>query len=121
MGNKLNQYSIMEEQIKFPVFELDNNKIKVVVSLGVYSKEALTVALYAYTSTYYIHQSLADDKTIEVFFESKDKTLITVDIVKQFCNALIDQQFRYNTNLQFGHIRDLIVEEAFKPVNTQND
>ena len=36
---------------------------------------------------------------------------------EQFCNELIDQQVRYNTNLQFGHIRDLIVEEAFKPVN----
>ena len=52
-----------------------------------------------------------------VVFESKDGNAVSAEIVKQFCNELIDQQVRYNTNLQFGHIRDLIVEEAFKPVN----
>ena len=38
---------------------------------------------------------------------------------KQFCNELIDQQIRYNTNAQFGHIRDMIVQEAFKPVTSK--
>ena len=52
-------------------------------------------------------------------FESKEENIVDDKIVKQFCNELIDQQLRYNTNVQFGHIRDLIVEEAFKPVNTK--
>ena len=54
---------------------------------------------------------------MEVVFESKDNQIVTEKVVKQFCNDLIDQQVRYNTEKQFGHIRDLIVEEAFKPVN----
>ena len=54
-----------------------------------------------------------------VIFESKDDNVITIDIPKQFCNELIDQQLRYNVNAQFGHIRDMIVEEAFKPVNSK--
>lgn len=49
-------------------------------------------------------------------FESKDNSKVTEVIPKQFCNELIDQQIRYNTNVQFGHIRDMIVQEAFKPV-----
>jgi His-Xaa-Ser system protein HxsD len=54
---------------------------------------------------------------MDVIFESKASQLVTEEVVKQFCNDLIDQQVRYNTEKQFGHIRDLIVEEAFKPVN----
>ena len=48
--------------------------------------------------------------------ESKDDGL-DENIVKQFCNDLIDQQLREITTEKYGHIRDLIVEEAFKPVS----
>lgn len=53
---------------------------------------------------------------VNVCFESKDNSKVTEDVPKRFCNELIDQQIRYNTNAQFGHIRDMIVQEAFKPV-----
>ena len=52
---------------------------------------------------------------VSVTFESKEDKL-DESIVKQFCNDLIDQQLREITTEKFGHIRDLIVEEAFKPV-----
>lgn len=51
-----------------------------------------------------------------MIFESKDGGL-EENIVKQFCNDLIDQQLREFTTEKYGHIRDLIVEEAFKPVS----
>lgn len=53
---------------------------------------------------------------MNVIFESKDNSKVAEDVPKQFCNELIDQQIRYNTNAQFGHIRNMIVQEAFKPV-----
>ena len=81
-----------------------------------YAKEAITATLYKYTEKFYIHQQTKDG-LIEIAFENKDGNIVTADTVKQFCNDLIDQQVRYNTEKQFGHIRDLIVEEAFKPVN----
>lgn len=56
---------------------------------------------------------------VNVVFESKEGKIVTEDIPKQFCNELIDQQLRHNVNVQFGHIRDMIVEEAFKPVTTK--
>lgn len=55
-------------------------------------------------------------KKVCVTFESKDDGL-DENIVKQFCNDLIDQQLREITTEKYGHIRDLIVEEAFKPVS----
>ena len=102
--------------LKFPVNEIDNDKFQVIVDMSLYTKESLVATCYKFTDRFYVHQQ-AMDNNVEVIFESKDGNAVTYTIVKQFCNELIDQQVRYNTNLQFGHIRDLIVEEAFKPVS----
>ena len=102
--------------IKFPVANLENSSFQVNVDLSLYAKEAVVSAIYKYTNKFYIHQQTTED-LIVVIFESKDNQVVTEEVVKQFCNDLIDQQVRYNTEKQFGHIRDLIVEEAFKPVN----
>ena len=101
--------------IHFPLTEIDGRKFQIVVDKSLYAKESIVAACYKFTNRFYIHQQSFEDSVI-VVFESKDDNIVSDDIVKQFCNELIDQQVRYNTNLQFGHIRDLIVEEAFKPV-----
>ena len=104
--------------INFPICELENNKFQVCIDLNLYTKEAITATLYKFSHLFYIHQSMdSNQNSVVVVFESKDDNIVDDKIVKQFCNELIDQQLRYNTNVQFGHIRDLIVEEAFKPVN----
>ena len=103
--------------IAFPIFQITNSSFQVNVDMSLYAKEAVTSAIYKYTNKFYIHQQTKENNLIEVIFESKDSQTITEEVVKQFCNDLIDQQVRYNTEKQFGHIRNLIVEEAFKPVN----
>ena len=102
--------------LKFPITELEKDKFQVVVDMALYAKEALVAACYKFTEGLFVHQQKDGDKIV-VTFESKDGNDVTEQTVKRFCNELIDQQVRYNTNQQFGHIRDLIVEEAFKPVN----
>lgn len=106
-------------KIQFPVVELDNNKFQVFVDLDLYSKDVLTATIYKFSHLFYIHQQTdkSNSNLVLVIFESKDGNTITVDIPKKFCNELIDQQLRHNVNAQFGHIRDMIVEEAFKPVS----
>lgn len=104
--------------MEIPIVKVSDNKFKVAVDATIYAKEAIVAACYKFTGNYYVfQQQSAENNCIDVVFESKDDTLLTDVIVKVFCNELIDQQVRFNTNLQFGHIRDLIVEEAFKPVN----
>ena len=103
-------------ELKFPMTKLENERFQVVVDMSLYAKESVTSACYKYTDRFYIHQQ-TDGGNVVVVFESKDGNAVSDSIVKQFCNELIDQQVRYNTNHLFGHIRDLIVEEAFKPVN----
>lgn len=104
------------ENLKFPITKLENNKFQVIVDLELYTKESLVTACYKFTDRFYVHQQ-TNGEEVNVVFESKESNIVSEETVKQFCNELIDQQVRYNTNLQFGHIRDLIVEEAFKPVN----
>ena len=102
--------------LSFPITKLENNKFQVVVDMALYAKEALVAACYKFTGQFFVHQQ-TEGNAVKVVFESKDGNLVSAEVVKQFCNELIDQQVRYNTNQQFGHIRDLIVEEAFKPVS----
>lgn len=106
------------KDFKIPVSEVGNGGFQVSVDLNIYSVDAVTATSYKYTDKFYVHQQMADDKTMNVVFEAKDSNApVSTEIVKQFCNDFIDQQVRVLVNRDFGHIRDLIVEEAFKPVN----
>ena len=103
-------------EIEFPIIKIEGNCFLLKIDMDLYAKEAVVAACYKFTDRFYVHQQ-TDGENIVVVFESKDGNAIMEEDVKQFCNKLIDQQVRYNTNLQFGHIRDLIVEEAFRPIN----
>lgn len=105
-------------EIKIPIVELAANKLQVVVDTSLYVKEVIVAAIYKFSSRFYIYQQMdgRDRTLVKVIFESKDNSTVTEDLPKQFCNELIEQQIRYNTNAQFGHIRDMIVQEAFKPI-----
>jgi His-Xaa-Ser system protein HxsD len=103
-------------ELFFPVTILENERFQVVVDMALYAKESLVAACYKFTDRFYVHQHTDGDKVV-VVFESKESNSISEETVKHFCNELIDQQVRYNTNQQFGYIRNLIVEEAFKPVS----
>ncbi|NDO59434.1 MULTISPECIES: His-Xaa-Ser system protein HxsD [Bacteroides] len=105
-------------EIKIPIVKLTADKFQVSVDTSLYAKEVITAAIYKFSHLFYIHQQtdVCNQIIVNVCFESKDNSKVTEDIPKLFCNELIDQQIRYNTNAQFGHIRDMIVQEAFKPV-----
>lgn len=119
MENNKNLTEKMEESIS--VIDVKSNGFKVIVDLNLYDKDAIVKSMYKFSHLYYIHQQTDNNKSnlVNIVFESKDDNAVDENVLKQFCNELIDQQVRFNTNLQFGHIRDLIVEEAFKPVNVK--
>lgn len=103
--------------IKIPITKTDKGGFQVTIDLNLYSEKAITATIYKYTDKFFVYQSTMpnEDKQVSVIFESKDCKL-DESIVKQFCNDLIDQQLREITTEKYGYIRDLIVEEAFKPV-----
>lgn len=107
------------ENINIPI-RLKDNKLMLTVSTKLYSPEAIAASLYNFSADFFVFQNPSESQSdsVDVFFESKDETNTINDaVVKRFCNDLADQQIRFLTEKEFGHIRDLIVEEAFKPVN----
>lgn len=103
--------------IKVPITKTDKGGFQITIDLNSYSEKAITATIYRYTDKFFVYQNTmpSDDKQVCVIFESKEGVL-DENIVKQFCNDLIDQQLREITTEKYGHIRDLIVEKAFKPV-----
>lgn len=104
--------------IKVPITKTDKDGFQVTIDLNLYSEKAITATIYRYTDKFFVYQNTVpgNTKQVCVIFESKDGVL-DENVVKQFCNDLVDQQLREITMEKYGHIRDLIVEEAFKPVS----
>ena len=116
-GEQLQIRAFMKD-FKIPVTEVGKGGFQVSVDQNIYSVDAVTATSYKYTDKFYVHQQTVGEKTINVVLEAKESNAsVSSETAKQFCNDLIDQQVRFITNEKFGHIRDLIVEEAFKPVN----
>lgn len=87
------------------------------LSLKLYAQEAIVATIYKYSGEYIIFQELAEDDVILTFKLKGGSKVIPTDFLDCFQTDLIDQQVRHNVSKEFGHIRDLIVEEAFKPIN----
>lgn len=98
---------------------MEHNRFEYDIDLRVYSIEAANAASYKFTDRCYIekHTDNGDKNILHVTFVPITPTTEEDNILMLFCNELIDQQLRVDINRRFGHIRDLIVEEAFKPVS----
>ncbi len=106
-------------KVEFPIAEIDGNRFQLRVDLNCYDREAVAATAYRFTDRYFIHQQTDPDSpsVLLVVFESRSSSAVDEADVKNFCNELIDQQVRVDVNEKFGKIRDMIVEEAFKPVS----
>ena len=103
-------------QMTYPITIIDENKASVSLAKSMYSAEAIQASAYKFSGEFFIHLSEQGDNYITLF-EKKNGTHIDELTIKRICNDFIDQQIRIQTECQFGHIRDLIVEEAFRPVS----
>lgn len=103
-------------QLTYPITSIEGNKASVTLAKSLYSAEAIHASAYKFSGEYFLHLSEQGDNFI-IIFESKNNKAIDELMIKNICNDFIDQQIRIETERQFGHIRDLIVEEAFKPVS----
>lgn len=96
-----------------------SENLTVIVNLDIYKQEVITSAVYKFTGKHFVSQNKVETG-IQVTFVAKPEQITDyVLLSKEFENELIDQQIRYDTERKFGHIRDMIVEEAFKPVTSK--
>ncbi len=107
------------ENITNPTSADNLQQFKIQIDTELFSKETINAVVYKYSGNFYIQQAVNNNK-IDISFKVKENVdNISKYVTDEFFNDLIDQQYRYETNKIFGHIRDLIVEEAFKPVNSK--
>ena len=104
---------------------MENNTIDISVDQRLYSKDALLSVLYEYSGEYEVEQ-LIDENNDNIILVSLTPKVVDKQVAESanvirasFIRSLIDQQLRININKEFGHIRDLIVEEAFKPITKE--
>lgn len=100
-----------------PLYEINDGKLKMAVSMRLYPQEVITAALYSFTGNCFVFQQARNDETVVVVFEPKDGIPIALDnLAKTFSNALIDQRLRFQLNQEFGAIREALVQRAFAPI-----
>jgi len=89
---------------------------KVVLSKEFFEREPVFATASRFTDRYYIGIKPADEYSIEVSIQPKDDNNADENIIKVFCNELIEQQVRHDLQNRFGKLRELIVGQAFYPL-----
>jgi His-Xaa-Ser system protein HxsD len=96
---------------------MEDNRLQIVLDKSLYQKQAVFAAAYKFTDRCCVHIEPVSEMQVGIFFSSDsltDKDLGA--LAQEFCNEVLDQQHFLDLNRQFGHLRNLIVEQAFAPV-----
>ena len=95
---------------------LQNDSMIFEVPLELYQKEAILFTAHTFIDRCYVDIDPSSEKCISVSFRSKNKDIQFDVFALEFCNELLDQQVRLNVEKSYGNIRDLIVKQAFQPI-----
>ena len=89
-----------------------------VIKARCFSREAINATAYKFLGDFFLSFDYFDkpEEHFKVVIEKKNGEPDS-NIEKIFMNELIDQQTRLDIEERFAHIRNMIVEEAFKPVS----
>lgn len=91
--------------------------MKIQVNNTIYSREAITAALYQLSGDYYVSQdSLEGNPSVSFIYIEPKIGELPQGFEKELLNILNDFQLRCDLDNRFGKIRDQLVEEAFKPI-----
>ncbi len=92
---------------------------KVILSKEFFEREPVFAAATKFTDQYYVGIQPHGDDSFEVSIRPKDDETGDSSAIKIFCNELIEQQVRHDLQNRFGKLREIIVEQAFSPLEKQ--
>jgi His-Xaa-Ser system protein HxsD len=81
-----------------------------------YEKPTIFATAYKFNKRCFVHVEPDGEERVLVTLKTDKGVVEGEKIAKEFCLEVNDQQHRQDLQKQFGHLRDLIVEQAFKPV-----
>jgi His-Xaa-Ser system protein HxsD len=91
----------------------------VILSKEFFEREPVFVTADKFTDHYYISIRPSGEHDIEVSLQPKNDTDVNKNVTKLFCNELIQQQVRHDLQKRFGRLREMIVEQAFAPLDNK--
>jgi His-Xaa-Ser system protein HxsD len=94
--------------------ELDSGKI--ILSKEFFEREPVLETASRFTEKYYVGIQPHGEDSFEVSMRSKDGDSYASSAIKSFCNELIEQQVRHDLQKRFGKLREMIVAQAFSPL-----
>ncbi len=86
---------------------------------ALYEREAVFAAAYKFREDFFIRIEPVEETHVGIWFEVKRGQAINEmrDGLGEFCNEVLDQQVRMDLDKRFGHLREAIYEQAFRPIN----
>jgi His-Xaa-Ser system protein HxsD len=92
------------------------NKIEIRIDLAVYDKVAAIKTCYFFQDRFHTELKTETEKSAKATLFPKKQGIDISGIERQFKDELIDQQIRIENEKQFSYIRQLIMEQAFRPI-----
>lgn len=101
--------------------KIEEGKILVSLRKEYYEKDAVFAAAHKLTERFAVLVESLDDNTVGVHLQPKKGITINEqelnDAALDFCNEVLDQQVRLDIEKRYGHIREIIVKQAFSPIS----
>ena len=102
------------------VSKINDSRGKVILSKYFFAELPVLSTISKFTNQYYVGVMPVNENEFEVTIQAKHaEKSIDKDVLKKFCNELVDEQIRHNLEQQFGRLREIIVEEAFSPIKNK--
>ena len=102
--------------------KIEKNNYLIEINKEIYDKKAIESTCYKFTDKCFVQFNLLPKGIFNVYFQLKDINKGDLEtIVSEFCNELIDQQLRLDLESTYGNIRELIVRQAFNPIDNIKD
>jgi His-Xaa-Ser system protein HxsD len=98
--------------------EVGNGKLQIQYKKDIYAKDAILASIYKFKDKCNIYLDSDESNFVIYFFDKQLSREALEEIAIRFNDDIVDQQIRINTESKYKHIRDLIVEKAFKPINS---
>ncbi len=88
----------------------------VILSKEFFEREPVFAAAAKFTDRYYVGIQPHGDANFAISIHPKDDVSDGSSVIKIFCNELIEQQVRHDLQNRFGKLREMIVAQAFSPI-----
>lgn len=98
------------------VKNLNGNTLVIEIAELIFKKDAVLLTCHKFMDKYNVQVGKKADEVITVSLTPKQGDIDANSVGNNFSNELLDQQVRLDIEKSYGNIRDLIVKQAFQPI-----